>query len=836
MNPQIVNNLLQYDRIEYYVNDVHTHNKSLNIMYLNIQSIRNKLDELKLLIADFENQHRKTIDIIALSEIWIYRHENFLYSMDNYDCYFSNRNSNRSGGCCMYIHKSIDATLNDEFEYELSSFLSIKLTNHDLNIACIYRCCDGNIENFNRIYEDKILSRKKTIVIGDININIKNNSESTMNYIESNQSNGYLCLNSLNSDHYTRKSNTVNTYIDHIFTDQLHHDYRITLTDTPISDHRMILLSVNIDTVINNNKKDSNKYTVIDYEQIDRNINKLEEIAKNTVFETFHTNLTDFIKENTKNVTKKKKCIKSWATDELIKLFRQRNKLYKLKCKYPDNERLHEEFKNIKIKARNLKNYKKKTYYKDKIENCMDDNRKMWQVMNEIIFKKQKAENTIKQIKHNEKLITDNNEKAKIFNEFFINIIQTKNDEIDLENETIEIREPFRLYPTTKEEIKDIISQLSSQSSNGYDDISSKFVKKYSEILAEPLSKHINSTFLTGIYPESLKIGVVIPIHKKGSKENCSNYRPITKLSTLDKIFEEAALKRLKYFLNCNKIINCNQFGFVDGSNTLAAALNCVEMVYDSMDIKKYIAIMSLDLEKAFDSVNPRILLNKLTHLGIDSTNKNLFESFLQGRRQISCVNRALSDPGTIKNGVPQGAKLSATLFLIYINGIMKLTLKSKIQLYADDGLMIFSADSFEELVNDMTQDVEKIQNWCDNNQLKMNRNHKNIPNDEHFIGLNYKNQLIKREKSLNYLGLTIDENMSWNEQVNKLKEKIIPISFAIYRARKIIPRKLLWMIYNSNFLSHISYLNPIWNGCAEKYISGIQRLQNKIIKTIEPS
>ena len=147
MNPQIVNNLLQYDRIEYYVNDVHTHNKSLNIMYLNIQSIRNKLDELKLLIADFENQHRKTIDIIALSEIWIYRHENFLYSMDNYDCYFSNRNSNRSGGCCMYIHKSIDATLNDEFEYELSSFLSIKLTNHDLNIACIYRCCDGNIEN-----------------------------------------------------------------------------------------------------------------------------------------------------------------------------------------------------------------------------------------------------------------------------------------------------------------------------------------------------------------------------------------------------------------------------------------------------------------------------------------------------------------------------------------------------------------------------------------------------------------------------------------------------------------------------------------------------------------
>lgn len=116
---------------------------------------------------------------------------------------------------------------------------------------------------------------------------------------------------------------------------------------------------------------------------------------------------------------------------------------------------------------------------------------------------------------------------------------------------------------TSDEEIESIINKLNSKSSNGYDGISTKFVKKYKDKLIYPLRKHINKCFVTGIYPESLKIGTVEPIFKSGDRTNCTNYRPITKLSAIDKIFEQAILNRLqKHFEKNNIILHKNQFGF----------------------------------------------------------------------------------------------------------------------------------------------------------------------------------------------------------------------------------------------------------------------------------
>lgn len=209
--------------------------------------------------------------------------------------------------------------------------------------------------------------------------------------------------------------------------------------------------------------------------------------------------------------------------------------------------------------------------------------------------------------------------------------------------------------------------------------------------------RYINHTLITGEYSEELKIGCVIPIHKKGSKQKCSNYRPITKLSSIDKIFEEVMLRRRKVFLKDNNIIHENQYGFAENSSTLAASLNCIEKIYDNIDKNKYVSLISIDLEKAFDSVNLNILLNKLRNLNFKDTQIKLFENFLLNRKQATVINRKISNFKTVRNGVPQGSKLSATLFLIYINEILNLHLNSIAQFYADDGLMIFIADSLEK-------------------------------------------------------------------------------------------------------------------------------------------
>lgn len=172
----------------------------------------------------------------------------------------------------------------------------------------------------------------------------------------------------------------------------------------------------------------------------------------------------------------------------------------------------------------------------------------------------------------------------------------------------------------------------------------------------------------------------------------------------------------------------------------------------------------------------------------------------------------------------------------------MKLNLKSNPQFYADDGLFKFQANSFEQLTMDMQNDLKQLSEWLEINQLTLNitktkilllNNHRNIEM-EHFIGMNFDGGLIKRETEIKYLGLIIDEKLSWTEHVNKIINKLSAISFAIYRMKKIVPKKLLWNIYHAHFMSHITYLNPIWNGCSQQLINRIQRLQNRVIKTIE--
>lgn len=141
-----------------------------------------------------------------------------------------------------------------------------------------------------------------------------------------------------------------------------------------------------------------------------------------------------------------------------------------------------------------------------------------------------------------------------------------------------------------------------------------------------------------------------------------------------------------------------------------------------------------------------------------------------------------------------------------------------------------------------MKNDIELISNWFQDNNLKLNvsktkilviDNHNN-ENLKHFLGINFNGELIKREKSIKYLGLIIDEKLTWNDHVKLLKNKLISMAFAIYRINKIIPKKQLWLLYNAHFMSHLSYLNPIWNKCNEYHLNEIQILQNKIIKTIE--
>ena len=231
--------------------------------------------------------------------------------------------------------------------------------------------------------------------------------------------------------------------------------------------------------------------------------------------------------------------------------------------------------------------------------------------------------------------------------------------------------------------------------------------------------------------------------------------------------------------------------------------------------------MLAIDLSKAFDSINLKCLINKLEELGIAGKSLKLFETFLLEREQIVEINQVKSDIREIKTGIPQSSMLAATLFLIYINNVFNLKLQGRPQFYADDGSFMYATDTLEDLIQDIQADIHELKLWSSNNALRINlektnfiifQTFKPVPPLQVFNGIKVGESVISRVDKMKYLALWIDHKLNWNEHVNTIKQKLIPLNFAINRNKNKLPKEQLLLLYNAYFMSHINYLNPIWN------------------------
>lgn len=255
--------------------------------------------------------------------------------------------------------------------------------------------------------------------------------------------------------------------------------------------------------------------------------------------------------------------------------------------------------------------------------------------------------------------------------------------------------------------------------------------------------------------------------------------------------------------------------------------------------------MLTIDISKAFDSVSHKVLIERMKEIKIEGTELNVFVDFLSERSQFVEINGVKSTQLRLKSGKAQGSKIAATLFIIFINGVLKQNLLyGKAQYFADDGAYLYSTHSFENLISQIRNDIGILDSWFNKNLLKLNLNKtKFIVFDNNKISISSTLELsriiisgveIERVNAIKYLGLIIDSRLNWCDHIDAIKSKLYPIMFAIYRARKFLHKKCLWQLYYAHFLSHIQYLNPIWNMAPEYKIKEIQRLQNRAIKTIE--
>ena len=212
-----------------------------------------------------------------------------------------------------------------------------------------------------------------------------------------------------------------------------------------------------------------------------------------------------------------------------------------------------------------------------------------------------------------------------------------------------------------------------------------KLLKLLNPYISKPLAQIFN-------FPNKLKHAKVIPIHKKGSPTDPSNYRPISLLSVFSKIFENLMYQRLYGFLNNFDIFNPLQFGFRGKHSTNHALISMTEAIRNTVDNGRYGCGVFIDLKKAFDTVNHSILLKKMEHYGIRGVALDWFTSYLSYRKQYISVNGRASDYLDICCGVPQGSVLGPLLFLIYINDLSNVSKPLSFYLFADDTNIYFEA------------------------------------------------------------------------------------------------------------------------------------------------
>ena len=246
--------------------------------------------------------------------------------------------------------------------------------------------------------------------------------------------------------------------------------------------------------------------------------------------------------------------------------------------------------------------------------------------------------------------VTDPRTIANTFNSFFRSVAAKVQSEVPFSYKSFSEylpppnQESFFISPCTKEEIIEIILSFKPKKSTGPNSIPTKILRLLTDDISEHLSIVFNTSFATGIFPEKMKVAKVIPIHKKDSKLECSNYRPISLLSNIAKILEKLMHNRLMKFLTGQKILYLKQFGFKKNFSTANPIINLIDSIKNAFDQNKFACGVFIDLKKAFDTVDHEILLKKLWHYGIRGIANDWFKSYLKNRMQFVSINSTPSD------------------------------------------------------------------------------------------------------------------------------------------------------------------------------------------------
>lgn len=819
-------------------------NSNFFVFHQNIRSFNHNIDEFILFI----NNLNVTPDAIILSETFF--NDNNFHDIPGYNGYHRYRTGRGGGGISVYVLNSYVSDyilqlccVNDLVEI---CAVSIKINiNIRIKIIGFYRPPSANALLFSEFLENNIISTftptENIFFGGDANIDLLSNNGIANQYMNMMYSGSFLPHITLP----TRDNANGSTLIDHMWvrfgTCVLSGVFNSTITD-----HKLIFACVAIEKTQNPLfYKKFRDHSEINLQNLK---NCLQEFIENMhvydnlgidirckIFvEGFFTIYNRCCPIRTK-VFPLNKIKKPWLDRDLIVLCKRKFILYNL---YKRGVVTYEIFVNFRNELSNTIRRCKLNYFREQFDKYKSDIRKTFQCINGLIGCKNSR--NVSEIIQNDVVYSSASDIATLFSDYFYSVPTNLRNQIpSCTNDAYKSYlgpprgEHMDFVCASEDEVKNVINLLLNKSS-GLDTVPAFIYKFLNEILSPVICNLFNSSILEGTFPQILKIAEVIPIHKSGAKSNLNNHRPISLLTILSKIFEKLMCSRLKSHLYFNNIINDNQFGFRVNNSTSDAIVQFLDECYNSINSKNHILAVFLDLSKAFDTIDHNILKFKLYHTGIRGTLLDWFCSYLTSRKQRVTFNSAKSDYKTLSSGVPQGSVLAPTLFLIYINDMIKCSDNLKFVQFADDTTIYISGSNIDNLVSSLNIELNCVDQWLIANKLSLNilkSKYMLISNRQpaHDLNISIRNNNLLRVNEINFLGVIIDHKLIFKSHIENLSKKISQSIGAIYRISNFIPYRCIRTLYFALIQSRLSYGITAWGGASRVHMNKLLSLQNRI-------
>ena len=851
-NPEVENfekpncHYLNVDCLSRYVDGI-----SMSILMINIRSCSKNFDQFISVFCKYLTY----FTCIILTETWLTQDRDNIFSIPSFRCVDLYRN-NYGGGIKIYVKDSVKTKILSNFTVmsDLLEMLTIELLfqNHKLVLTAVYHPPTSfptkNIEfvDLFTLYMTQLIDLKMPVIVaGDLNINLLNPGNSAYGdmYIKNLFELGMKPLvtipTKVNVDNFLTRF----SIIDHIWVSEWLDSDHTLVFPLDITDHFPIVtvISTALNHVLPHISVSKRRLLLARRRETFRiflsniHVNVTENDINATYNSYFHKVFEAYNKAlPIDSFTNKNKHCPPWLTPRLKECIKKKHKLYKA---YLKGHITKDDYNTFKNRVTNIIRRSKSLYYAKLLSENANNAKFLWSTINTIMKRKQCQ--VLTEIKIEGEVLAGE-QLANYVNRYFINAAATVTVGLpQVQGSTcfaMRTRESCFFIPTHYEEVSKIIRNLKNRGSKLLD-IHPSILKENLDIFVLHFVELYNFSLVVEEYPNAMKIARVNPSYKSGPPDKIDNYRPISALPLFSKIFEKLTLHRMNSFIKRYNLLTPSQFGFRKGCSTTHAIIKLLSHVVQAYHRKQYSACFFLDLRKAFDTIDHKILLQKLEHYGFRGQCYRYLRSYYQDRKQYVHIKGHNSITMTVKTGVPQGSILGPLCFSLFINDL-PLAVEEITVLFADDAAFVVSAETLEGLLNKLRNLFSDIAQYLLMNRLVPNAAKSKLmmftsrPTTNLPVML-FDGKEIEWVSEFKYLGLTISRTLNFSKHISNVALNISRITGSFINLHSLLPVQILVKLYYALAFPHISNHIVVWGSAPAYHLKNLTVRVNNMLRII---